>query len=328
MLKKSVAIALMFCGVLTQSSTAEECIYYRGDGTIAKAASIELVPTAYRNTAQCLSTETGMTKPSEIDLKGNLRKELISTALGRVTLRWPRSVEALFGRSPINAMTDAMSAASKALRSSGFDPSAQSMFIDWDVVFMDENLPSYQIPRDLVSNCHPGWMTPPGNIYIVAQRAAQQCSGGAVSKNEADARLAQVLIHEIGHAIEAKILATYPAPFDRLRAEGFASWFEQYASDYSSLVRKGAARRDYMSVARQVFAQTKSPYVQFGGTFADYARASTLFGAVAEQKSIRDLMRVYQIIGKNRGDLYAAIEQTVGWKPETLMNEAAKYATR
>lgn len=317
----SVAFAL--CSFV---ANAEECLYRRGDGSVATAASIALVPAAYKASAQCLSSDSGMVKPSEVDLKGNLRKELISTALGRVTLRWPRSVETIFGRSPINAMTDAMNAASRALKSTSFDPSIQSMFIDWDVVFMDENLPSYQIPQELVSNCHPGWMTPPGNIFIVAQRAAKQCSGGEVSKSEADARLAQVLIHEVGHAVEAKLLMTHPAPFDRMRAEGFASWFEQYATDYSGLIGRGKVRREYMEVARQVFAQTKSPYVQFQGRYEDYARASTLFGGIAESKSVRDLMKVYQVLGKFQGDLYAAVGQTVGWKPEALMTEAVKYA--
>jgi hypothetical protein len=302
-------------------SIAEECFYQRSDGAVVSVPSISLVPTAYRSVARCMSNPTGLVAPGEIDLKGNVRSETMSSPLGVVTLRWPRAVETLFGRPPNRAVAEAMQAASKGLRATGFDPAVSGLNTSWDIVFMDEKLPSHQIPHDLVSNCHPGWMVPPGNIFIVAQRVAAGCGGKATSTSVADGKLAQVLIHEIGHAIEFALLTKYPSGFDRMRAEG-------YAAEYSSLIARGSVVAEYAGGARAAFAQAPAFGGSFGGEFFDYAKASILFRLVERRRGVRDIQRAYTVMNQEQVGIVDAVSKVVGLDQRGLAAESIKLVAR
>jgi hypothetical protein len=127
-------------------------------------------------------------------------------------------------------MADAARTIARIISKPAFPAEVRRLKFDWQVIFMDGKLPETQIPEVLARSCHPGWMTPPANIYIVAQRVAGDCGGGQEQvPRVADSTLAAVLVHEIAHAIEYHLLG--PAfGGDRMRAEGFATWFTDYAS--------------------------------------------------------------------------------------------------
>ncbi|NDC37595.1 MAG: hypothetical protein EBZ48_06035, partial [Proteobacteria bacterium] len=221
---------------------AEElCLYTAGNGALMQVRGRSQVPPQFASSARCFEARKPaaasplMAAPQDIELSGVTGRAQLSTGIGSIDLRWPRAVTTIFGKTPERAVADAAMAVSRALQSGDFPSVAQAMNQPWQVVFMDENMPTGQIPSALISSCHPGWMTPPANIYIVAQRAAYSCGGSTVSQREADARLATILVHELGHAVEY-LLLTRDFGRDRMRAEGFASWFEQYAARYSSML--------------------------------------------------------------------------------------------
>ncbi len=265
--------------------------------------------------------------PKDIELKGNIRKEDMASAVGRIRLRWPRKVELLFGRTPQRAMAEAASATSRALKRAGFPTELQALDLNWEVVFMDEQLPEKQIPTFLVSNCHPAWMTPPSNIYVVAQRVAAGCGGAQTSKSSvADSQLAQVLMHEMGHAVEHQLLKNMFGS-DRMRAEGFASWFEQYAAQFSSVVPSGATERYYLSLAKQSMLQ-QGPAFAFQGSAHDYARASMYFKAIQEKRGVRGIIDVYQRISKDRIDFFSAIERELNWNRQKIEKEIERIVLK
>ena len=263
-----------------------------------------------------------LAQPEEIKLSGNVRKENMASSIGRIELRWPRKVEILFGRTPQRAMADAARTASRALKSANFPTALQTLDMNWSVVFMDEDLPESQIPQTLISNCHPAWMTPPSNIYVVAQRVAAGCSAGKNPGTQvADSVLAQVLLHEIGHAVEYQLLGKMQGT-DRMRAEGFATWFERYASQYSTVISRGSVKEQHYALARKAFQEV--PYFAFRGSASDYAQASMFFSAIETRRGVKGIIEVYETMTQDRLTFFPALKKRLYWDEKRLMQEVKR----
>jgi hypothetical protein len=264
-----------------------------------------------------------LASPEEINLDGNIRIENMVSPLGSISLKWPRKVESLFGRTPERAVADAARTVNRALNRPGFSPKVQNLSLDWQIVFMDEDLPETQIPAYLVSNCHPAWMTPPANIYVVAQRVAEGCGNTKkASTFVADSELAEVLIHEMGHAVEFRLLG--PAfRRERFRAEGFATWFEQFASDLSSTIPRGAVKKRHDKFAREAIKYSPDIFT-FQGTAHDYARASLYFRAIVERRRLSSLMDVYEVMSNENIHFFSAVEKKLGWDRKRIESEVLR----
>jgi hypothetical protein len=299
------------------------CDYLTQYGEMRQAPSLNEVPRASRAQARCRPANQNqlLAKPDDIKLQGSQRVENIVSPLGDIKLRWPRKVESLFGRTPLRAMTDAARTVNRAIKNAAFPANIQNLNLTWNVVFMDESLPEGQIPTNLVTDCHPGWMTPPANIYIVAQRVAGGCGGQRSSTSVADATLAQVLVHEMGHAVEYYMLRQNSS-FDRVRAEGFATWFEGYASQYSSILNSREIQRQQFDAARSSFRHNPGQF-DFSGTFEDYSRASMYFTAVVAARGLSGLIELYQQMNSSGMDLLSAISATTHWDNRRLQKEIA-----
>lgn len=300
------------------ASTAQEiCAYTPLGGKETIVDSKEKVPLQYRKLMKCGYNQK-LAKPQDIVLDGNIRKESISTSIGRMEVRWPRKVELLFGRTPQRALAESASAVSKALKRGGFPSTIENLKVNWNVIFMDEDLPEAQIPFSLVSNCHPGWFTAPGNIYIVAQRVAAGCGGAQREKSVADSDLTLVLLHELGHGVENALLEG-KGDRERMQAEGFATWFESYAASFSPIVDR--KKREYERViwAKQVLIKND---LNFKGSAEDYAAASYLFTAIANRGGIPNIMRIYSHIRETNHSFIQSVEEVLSWNKSKLMKEA------
>lgn len=302
------------------------CIYKNTIGEIVQVNDLDKVPYSFRKQTQCFDAKenTNLVSPKDISLKGNIRVEDVSSPIGRVQIRWPRNVEQLFGRTPLKATTDAGNTVGKVIRTSAFPSLVQNLKLDWQVVFMDEKLPETQIPSHLIRNCHPGWMTPPANIYIVAQRAAGKCGNFSMNFNSsvADSKLAEILVHEMGHAVEFELLGR-KQDRDLVRTEGFATWFEVYAADYSSIISKSSLKKEIFSNAELAIKQSPNAFV-FSGTDLDYARGSMYFFAIVDRLGLRALVDVYKVISTKQLDFFSAIKEVTTWDRKQLEKEVEK----
>lgn len=315
--------------LFSRSARAEEiCAYVDTQGIIKTVKSASLIPEQFKHLAKCTQTEKGnfLAKPEEIQLGGTIRREELNSSVGKIILRWPRSAETLFGRTPSRAMADAARTVSKVIRSSAFPTQIQNMNIEWNVVFMDENLPESQIPHNLISNCHPGWMTPPANIYIVAQRVAAGCTGNKISLGNADKALTEVLIHEMGHSLEYYILKDNN-PRDRMRSEGFATWFEMHAAQYSSILDKKELISRTATLAGLAIKNSPTVFT-FSGSGEDYARSSMYFSAIEDRFGLRGILQTYEAINKEGLDLFSAAHRTLHISREQLQKEQLKYVEK
>lgn len=174
---------------LTKSLYAEdsgECFYVDTLGKTRVVSSIQYVPAKFRPEARCANTnhENFLANPDEISHQGLVRRENMSSSLGSIELSWPREVEKLFGRNPKLAVQDVSRAVSKALKSASFNNNIRLLDTNWKIVYLGKDLAASQIPEYLRMACHPGWMTPPTNIYIAAEKIATNCNTGSLSQRK------------------------------------------------------------------------------------------------------------------------------------------------
>lgn len=302
------------------------CVYREKDGTVRQTRSRDDVPRSYKSAAKCfeITNETVLASPDEMKLKGNIRTESISTNVGPVWMSWERESERAFGRTPLRAVTDAANTVSKALKNSAFPVKLQTLNIPWKIVFLGGSLDGEKIPASLIQNCHPGWMTPPANIYIVASRVAGGCGPARSTASIADSTLTEVLLHEMGHVVEFYLLDRQFIG-DRRRAEGFATWFESYAAEFSSLLNRRTIYNRHLATAKLAFRENPRNFSFHGGA-EDYARASLIFHAIVGERGMSGLVAVYKIMAKEQLLLVPAIEKALGWTEEQLQKEVLKLA--
>ncbi len=316
-----VCVAIISLCVTALTHAESVCVYQDRRGEVRQARRLQDIPEGYRRAAKCVEDigVSAMANASDISLSGTVRRETTSTAIGRVELRWPRKVEELFGRTPQRALTEAARALSTALRRGGFPSRLGNLNLDLKMVFLDENLPEQQIPQYLINNCHPGWMVP-GNVYIVAQRVASGCNGQRRSSTVADSELVRVLLHELGHVVEHELI---PKRFgdSRERAEGFASWIEQYAADFSPVVERDSSKEQYRALAKVSYQQNPDRFT-FTGSAPDYGRVSLYFSAIVARRGVDGLMDVYDTIGKDGLSFPEAARRRLGWDKQRLESEA------
>lgn len=337
-MKKHTLLALLIATLPQSHAHAQEvCQFLDHKGQIKVVTSKLDVPARYKKTAQCIdatdrNASGQLAAPNELNLAGSVRREDMNTTLGRVELRWPRNIEGLFGRTPNRAVQEAASAISRTLRQSAFPSELLSADISWNIVFLDTREPSTQaqIPAYLVHNCHPGWMTPPANIYIVAQRVAGDCS---VTKEQsrpgstsgvADAELAEVLVHEFSHAVEYQLLRGKRNNADRLQAEGFATWLEHYAANQSPMLNASGMEQKRLSNARSSYQSSPNSFAFARGDAGDYARASMYFSAIQNRFGVRGIVDVYDTMSTSGVSLFDAVEQRLGWRKTQFEDEVAR----
>ena len=309
-----IAGAVILCAVSLCSAplqAQESCVYADDRGNILSAPKLKDVPSRFRSKAACRASEPQtIPKTEDVELRGATRSSSFGTPLGTMDVRWQRSVEKCFGRSPSRAISEAASAVNRALRTARFDEGIQHERRDWSLVFIDRASAVSQFPMALSLGGHPGFMVPPNQIYMVVDYISPHCE----ASGDVDALLTQVLLHEMGHVLEFALLDGAGGN-DRKRAEGFAAWFEGYSAKFSSTVPKGSVRERYRALIRSREGVGTSA---FDGSGEDYAIASLEFEAIVERKGISGLMSVYETMGLERCSFYEALHKKFGWDRKDL----------
>lgn len=314
-----LAFVLSVLGLAPSALAEGSCLYIDGTNFIRQVSRRQDVPSEFRSTAKCSDDKPeDIREPNDVELDGTVRATSFSTDLGRMEVRWQRKAEDCFGKSPSRAVKDAAAASNKAIKAARFAPEIKGGKRDWQIAFIDKRAALAQFPADITVAGHPGFMIPPSRIYIVTDFISGNCSGSPV----ADGALTQVLLHEIGHAIEFMLVGDLKIPSDRARSEGFASWFEQYSADFAKDIPKGSVTDYYDALAREKLAgDVPAP---FDGSAQAYAVSALRFRAVVDRKGIPGLMQVYQAMRDNKESFDAAMKSYTRWSEGDLHREMVR----
>jgi hypothetical protein len=307
---------LVLLTVNRKASADLPCAYLDDTGTVQRVESPEKVIPRLRSRVVCVNNQpTKFVAPEDVKLEGPTREASFVTDLGPMQVRWPRSVEQCLRKNPQRAVADAASAVNRAIKTARFASEVKTARSEWSMVFTDKKSAMTQFPMVLSLGGHPGFMVPPSNIYIIADYISPNCSGGEVS----DALLTQVLLHEMGHVVEYLLLGSQQMSGDRQRAEGFASWFEIYASDFSSAIPRGQVREYYRSLAKNALASGSR---SFSGSAQDYGRSAFDFVTIVDRRGISGLMEVYALMRNDGLSFQEALHRKFRWTPAVLEKEA------
>ncbi len=110
---------------------------------------------------------------------------------------------------------------------------------------------------------------------------------------------------------------------DRMRAEGFACWFEQRASDSSPVQERGKTRQQYLKLAQESFEHRPDSFT-FNGSANDYARASMFFYAIVDKKGMQGLMQIYKNLSQGSTNFLTEVKNVMGWDEARLNKEAKR----
>jgi hypothetical protein len=317
-----LSIFVVACALIMRERAVAEsqCLFVDAKGTISQVKSFLQVPSEYRARAVCKEIRVeDIAPPEEVKLGNDARTATFTTDLGPMHVRWPRSIERCFATNPSRAVGEAAAGVNRALKNGRFESGIQHAHREWSLAFTDKATAVSQFPIALTIGGHPGFMIPPSQIYIITDFISPDCSGEKI----ADAVLAQVLLHEMGHVVEFLLLGERTDRPDRQRSEGFAAWFEQYSADYTSGIRRGEVKRYYTELARRALSQ---PLHGFTGSAEDYAYAALQFRAIVERRGIGALMKVYAEIRRGL-PFNDAVQKAMGWSRKTLEREMAEIAT-
>jgi len=160
----------------------------------------------------------------------------------------------------------------------------------------------------------------------VAQRVAAGCSGvRPPASGVADDQLTQVLLHEMGHAVEFQLLKNR-LNNDRLRAEGFATWFMLAAAKLSRFVDLDKANYNYQELARQSLRQSPDVFA-FQGSAFDYARASLYFQLAEKKQGVTGVVEIYQTMNEQGLPFLQAVAVTLHLTAAQVEAELVKLVT-
>jgi hypothetical protein len=311
-----------YVALLGTAYAESSCVYLNNDGEMVRIRNSQAAPPEFRGRVICkdISPEE-IAAPEDLNVGKDTRVASFTTDVGPMKVRWSRSIERCFSSAPSRAAGEAAQALNRALKTGRFDAEVKYARREWSLAFIDKASAFSQFPIALSLGGHPGFMIPPSRIYIITDFVAPDCSLPPV----ADQVLTQVLLHEMGHVVEHLMLGEQNDRFDRQRAEGFASWFEQYSADFADDIPRDSVRRQYES-----FARATPPLAgrSFTGSAGDYAVASLPFQAIVYRKGISGLMKVYQSMRDDHLPFYDAVERGVGWNRATLDRQALELLKR
>lgn len=308
----TLSLAISAPAVMAESS----CVYVDQESRVIPIKNINAVPMKDRARVVCKTITAGdIADPEELKVGRDTRNAVFTTDLGPMRVRWSRSIEKCFSTSPARAVSSAAQAVNKALKSGRFASQIKSPRREWSLAFIDKTSAISQFPLELTAGRHPGFMIPPSKIYIVPDIIAADCQNRAI----ADEHMAQVLLHEMGHVIEYLLLGERESVPDRQRAEGFASWFEQYSADYASVITEGRVSKYYQQLA--AVGLSRGLGGSFSGSAEDYAVSALQFKAIVAKKGISGLMRIYELMRERGLPWLAAVEEAISWDRARLQSE-------
>jgi hypothetical protein len=257
--------------------------------------------------------------------RGRVREFELNSNLGPALLLGQDGVDAALVHGEKGAVAEALSRAYQAMLNADFPPELTAINFPWRIVLLNG------IPRPLHSSmlsssqCHAAWMGPPATIVVALDRLNPRCYGQmGVGRSKKDA-LIGILLHEIGHAVEFRLMGRSFGRRQRWHSEGFAQWFELFVSgslkgdDVLAQQKKSQASRSYNARWRGEL---------FRGTKKDYLASWSYFSAMVESHGLEGLFAVYQLMDEENLSFSEAAEKQLGLNQLVWGQAVAEFLAR
>ena len=265
------------------------------------------------------STQIGVT-----EALANEKRASVSTLLGEAVVRWPDALGHKLHFSPAVVVLRAWNSAAVVVSRSGFPSDLREQPYGWNIVISDKASSIPGAGRMSSAYCHTALMGPPADIVINGSRLLRPCDGSA----SADQALMHSLIHEVGHAVEFRLMGKGFSRRERWHGEGFATWFE---FDARALVPEARGQLDaaleaVRATAKDALRAGWKPYL-FQGTPDDYARSYALIAVIAEGHSVAQLVSVYQRMAAENCLFEEAVQRELNLSIEQWQEEARAFVS-
>ena len=291
--------ALALFGSCLESSKAELV----GDTPIDSDASAFIYPGEIHHGY----TVDDISELGRVKLTSGQKVNHLESPLGSVAVFSLASLSKHIGPRSESVIAEAFSRAREIMRTRRFPHQLQDAQYKWQI-FIKERGARRSEGALSSERCHAAWMGPPANIFLSPETLASDCGRARKSSVEISEQLESVLVHEIGHVIEFKLMGRGFARRQRWHSEGFASWFEAYSG--GDLVE--SLRKEAIADAKRHFRSDWMP-IDFRGTSADYSRSFAMIATIAERSSVSDLLRVYRNMDLEKCRFDEAVQNVLGW---------------
>jgi hypothetical protein len=212
----------------------------------------------------------------------------------------------------------------RAINRARFDTALINRQREWFFLVLDRRAAARAIPDRAAHTGHAGFMLPPNKIFVIADNIAGDCERSG-PRNVPDDFLARVLIHEMAHVLEYVLLKDQFGT-ERFRVEGFARWFEEYATEGSTIIAPGSVAAETNGFVRARPNERFDPE-SFSGSHYDYARSAILFREIVARRGVAGLMRVYDRMSKG-STFFPAVQIELGIPRDRLERDAMAAVLR
>lgn len=169
--------------------------------------------------------------------------------------------------------------------------------------------------------CHAAWMGPPANIFLSLDGFSGRCGSfrPSTAVDKKNDEILSLLVHELAHALEFRLMGRGFSRRQRWHSEGFATWFETLHQDWQ---HSTIDNREL----QKLFQSDWQPAL-FSGSRADYSRAYVMVTTIVERGGLEDLLRVYEVMDEEQISFTYAVEKTLLWDNEKWNQEVRAWLT-
>ncbi len=246
------------------------------------------------------------------------------TELGQVEIVSAELLSHYVPGDAVDSIQKAFARAAAILEFGKFPISTRKTKYDWRLFVEDSNQDREHSGFVSSERCHTAWMGPPANVFLAVDRLINQCGGDIRrSTQEVLQALDETLVHEIGHAVEFRMMGKGFSKRQRWHSEGFATWFEALPSGQNF----SAKIFNLLKEAKQSFDPNWQPSM-FSGSKDDYSRSFSMIAALADKHSTLGVIECYKRMGDSQIRLEQAVEAQFGWSLPRWIEETRVFLDR
>lgn len=193
--------------------------------------------------------------------------------------------------------------------------------LSWNIVIL-KKLPN-NAKDTLLSDeyLHSAWVAVPADIVISLSRFNDF---ELKSQQAFSQRFLEVLIHEISHVLEWRLMGKAFSKRQRWHGEGFSMLFEEMVLSLDSEEKAISIRQKRIKKANEVFKQGWSGNL-FQGTADDYLRSYAMILAIAKTKTFESLISIYHRMISEQCSFIKAVQLELDWDEDKWTSAAATY---